>query len=87
MAQIILGIAGHFHRVTVECIVVVKTAENLIQTETNNVIEQNNGFAPFAFLLRQHHKAWQLVGWNLDQRVFKFIATAHFDRNVSVFVF
>ncbi len=87
MHQVIFGIAGHFHRIGIERVIVEEPFKNVIQAVAQNIIQQDHRLASARCLRRQINEAWDFVGRYLQQRIVDGVAADNLHRQIGVIIF
>ncbi|MNZ90632.1 hypothetical protein D3C78_1096000 [compost metagenome] len=85
--QIVFRIAGHFHRIGVERVVIEEALEDVVQAVAKNVIQQDHRLAATRGFRRQVDEARYLVGRDLQQRIIDAYAANNLHRQIGVIVF
>ncbi|MNH16235.1 hypothetical protein D3C79_758670 [compost metagenome] len=85
--QIVFRVAGHFHRIGIERVVVEEALENIVQAVAQNVVQQDHRFATARGFRRQVDEARHLVGRDLQQRIIDAYAANNLHRQIGVIVF
>ena len=86
MTEIVFCVSCHLHGIAVEGIILKETFEQIIDTVADDIVEQNDGLAALTLLLGHHNKAWQMIGWDLDKCVARFLLFLQLNSEVGVFV-
>ncbi len=87
--EIIFGIPGHLDRVGGDLVIVKEAAEDVIQTEADDVIQDDERLATDVGWIRWHrYKTGQIVGWDFNQGVlYQMTILLHLDGQIGVLVF
>ena len=85
--QIVLRVAGHFHRVGVERVVVEEALEDIVQAVAQNVVQQDHRLTAARRFRRQIDEARHLIGRDLQQRIVDARAANDLHCQVGVIVF
>lgn len=80
-------VAGHFHRVGVERVVVEETLEDIVQAVAQNVVQQDHRLTAARRFRRQIDEARHLIGRDLQQRIVDARAANDLHCQVGVIVF
>ncbi len=88
VGEVIFGIPGQLHRIGGNLVVVEEAFEDLVETEADDIVQNDDLLLAASTLRRQLEEAGQVIGRHFHQRVLDHLAILfHFDGQIGVLVF